>query len=317
MKKVGIVLVVLLVVGLCAFSCILSPVGGGAIKEAVGGVVQPHIQMPAEFLHIGPVRIPNSLLGTLIADLILIVGAVLGTRYIRAGRPEAWVPRGVQNVVEWIFESLSGLLRDVLGERAERMAPFLITFFIFILVANWIELFPGFESIGIIEHVEGAEGHAVQELGPFLMLTHEPGEFTLVPFLRAANTDLNVPLALALVSVFMTQVYAVQEKGWAYFNRFINIRALSHGGAMGVMDFVVGLLETMSEVTKIISFAFRLFGNIFAGMVLLAVISSLVPFLAPVAFYLLEIFVGFIQAFVFMMLTAAFIAVATAEHGAH
>ncbi len=317
MKKAGILLLVLLVVGLCAFSCILSPVGGGAIKEAVGGVVQPHIQMPAEFLHVGPVRIPNSLLGTLIADLVLIVGAVLGTRHIRAGRPEAWVPRGVQNVIEWIFEGISGLLRDVLGERAERMAPLLVTFFIFIMVANWIELFPGFESIGIVEHVEGAEGHAVQNLGPIQMLTHEPGEYTLVPFLRAANTDLNVPLALAIVSVFMTQVYAVQEKGWGYFNRFINIRALTHGGVMGVMDFVVGLLETMSEVTKIISFAFRLFGNIFAGMVLLAVISSLVPFLAPVAFYLLEIFVGFIQAFVFMMLTAAFIAVAMAEHGAH
>ncbi|MFQ6100285.1 MAG: F0F1 ATP synthase subunit A [Anaerolineae bacterium] len=317
MKKVGILLVILLVIGLCVFSCILSPVGGGAVKEAVGGVVQPHIQMPAEFLHIGALRIPNSLLGTFIADLILIVGAAVGTRHIRAGQPEAWVPRGAQNVVEWIFEGVSGLLRDVLGERAERMAPFLITFFIFILVANWIELFPGFESIGVIEAAEGGEGHQVQELGPFLLLTHEPGDSVLLPFLRAANTDLNVPLALALVSVFMTQVYAIQEKGWAYFNRFINIRALTHGGPMGVMDFVVGLLETMSEVTKIISFAFRLFGNIFAGMVLLAVISSLVPFLAPVVFYLLEIFVGFIQAFVFMMLTAAFIAVATAEHDAH
>jgi F-type H+-transporting ATPase subunit a len=289
-----------------------------AIKDTMGSVVQPHIQMPAEFLHIGPVRIPNSLLGTLIADLILIVGAVAGTRYIRAGRPEAWVPRGVQNVVEWIFEGVSGLLRDVLGERAERMAPLLITFFIFILVANWIELFPGFESIGIIEEVpEGAHGLKVVPLGPIQMLTSEEGHYTLVPFLRAANTDLNVPLALALVSVFMTQVYAVQEQGWGYFNRFINIRALKHGGAMGIMDFVVGLLEGMSEVTKIISFAFRLFGNIFAGMVLLAVISSLVPFLAPVIFYLLEVFVGFIQAFVFMMLTAAFIAVATADHGAH
>ena len=316
MKRIGIIIALLVVIGLCVFSCILSPVGGGAIKEAVGGVVQPHIQMPAELIPIGPVHIPNSILGTLITDLILIVGAAVGTKHIRARRPEALVPRGAQNVVEWVFEGLSGLLQDVLGQRAKRMAPLLITFFIFILLANWIELFPGFESVGLVEHVEGGEGHHFQDMGLFQLLTHEPGDSTLIPFLRAANTDLNVPLALALVSVFMIQVYAVQEKGWAYFNRFINIHALT-SGPMGIMDFVVGLLEGMSEITKVISFAFRLFGNIFAGMVLLAVISSLVPFLAPVVFYLLEVFVGFIQAFVFMMLTAAFIAVATAEHGAH
>ncbi len=310
MKRVAKVLAVLVLIGLCAFSCVIGPLGQ---KQ----VVQPHIQMKAEMVPIGPVEVPNTLIGLLLADLVLIGLFLAGTRHIRAGRPEALVPRGLQNLVEAIYEFLANFLRGILGERAEKMLPLLITFFLFILVANWIELFPGFDTIGLIEKVQEGEGHAVRPVGPLLFLTHEEGEYTLVPFLRAANTDLNVPLALALISVFMTQVYGVQALGWGYFSRFINIKALASGGFMGLMNFLVGLLETLSEFTKIISFGFRLFGNIFAGMVLLLVISSLVPFVAPVVFYILELFVGAVQALVFMMLTAAFTAVATAGHGEH
>jgi F-type H+-transporting ATPase subunit a len=311
MKRVAKVLAVLVLIGLCAFSCVIGPLGQ---KQ----VVQPHIQMAAEMVPIGPVKVPNTLIGLLLADLVLIGLFLAGTRHIRAGRPEALVPRGLQNLVEAIYEFLANFLWGILGERAEKMLPLLITFFLFILVANWIELFPGFDTVGVIEEArEGVEGHAVRTVGPLIFLTNEEGEYTLVPFLRAANTDLNVPLALALISVFMTQVYGVQTLGWGYFSRFINIRALTSGGFMGLMNFLVGLLETLSEFTKIISFGFRLFGNIFAGMVLLLVISSLVPFVAPVVFYILELFVGAVQALVFMMLTAAFTAVATAGHGEH
>ena len=313
MKRVVKVLAVLVLIGLCAFSCVIGPLGQ---KQ----VVQPHIQMAAEMVPIGPVKVPNTLIGLLLADLVLIGLFLAGTRHIRAGRPEALVPRGLQNLVEAIYEFLANFLRGILGERAEKMLPLLITFFLFILVANWIELFPGFDTIGLIEPVDvqkGEEGHDVQPVGPLLLLTHEEGGYKLVPFLRAANTDLSVPLALALISVFMTQVYGVQALGWGYFSRFINIKALTSGGFMGIMNFLVGLLETLSEFTKIISFGFRLFGNIFAGMVLLLVISSLVPFVAPVVFYILELFVGAVQALVFMMLTAAFTAVATAGHGEH
>lgn len=309
MRRVGTVLAILALIGLCAFSCVIGPLGQKL-------VVRPHIQMAAETFPVGPVRVPNTLMGLLIADLLLIGLFVAGTRHIRAGRPEAMVPRGLQNLVEAIYEFLANFLRGILGERAEKMLPLLITFFLFILVANWIELFPGFDTVGLMEHVPEDEGHAVRQVGPLLFLSHEPGEYALVPFLRAANTDLNVPLALALISVFMTQVYGVQALGWGYFYRFINIKALT-GGLMGVMNFLVGLLEMLSEFTKIISFGFRLFGNIFAGMVLLLVISSLVPFVAPIVFYILELFVGAVQALVFMMLTAAFTAVATAGHGEH
>ena len=310
MKRIAKVLAVLVLIGLCAFSCVIGPLGQ---KQ----VVQPHIQMAAETFQVGPIKVPNTLMGLLLADLVLIGLFLAGTRHIRAGRPEAMVPRGLQNLVEAIYEFLANFLRGILGERAEKMLPLLITFFLFILVANWIELFPGFDTVGLIEQVHEGEGHAVRAVGPLIFLTHEEGEYTLVPFLRAANTDLNVPLALALISVFMTQVYGVQALGWGYFSRFINIKALTSGGFMGLMNFLVGLLETLSEFTKIISFGFRLFGNIFAGMVLLLVISSLVPFVAPVVFYILELFVGAVQALVFMMLTAAFTAVATAGHGEH
>ncbi|MBO9369579.1 MAG: F0F1 ATP synthase subunit A [Chloroflexi bacterium] len=310
MKRVVTVLVVLVLIGLCAFSCVIGPLGQK-------WVVQPHVQMAAETFPIGPVRVPNSLMGMLLAGLVLIGLFAAGTRHIRAGRPEAMVPRGLQNLVEAIYEFLANFLRGILGERSEKMLPLLITFFLFILVANWVKLIPGFETIGLIEHAHKGEGHAVRQVGPLLFLTHEKGKYTLIPILRAANTDLNVPLALALISVFMTQVYGVQALGWGYFSRFINIKALTSGGLMGVMNFLVGLLETLSEFTKIISFGFRLFGNIFAGMVLLVVIPSLVPFVAPVAFYILELFVGAVQALVFMMLTAAFTAVATAGHGEH
>ena len=311
MKRIGVILAVLAVIGLCIFSCFIGPFGSKL-------VVQPHIQMAAEAFPVGPVRVPNSLLGMLIADAILIIGAAVGTRHIRAGRPEAMVPKGLQNLVEALYEIFANVLHDVLGEKAEKALPLLMTFFLFILVANWIELFPGFDSIGIIEEVHNGHGYAVERLGPILMLTNEAGHYTLVPFLRAANTDLNIPLALALISVFMVQVYGVQTLGFgAYFSRFFNIKALVSGGMIGMMDFLVGLLEALSEVTKIISFAFRLFGNIFAGMVLLLVISSLAPFVVPVVFYFLELFVGAVQALVFMMLSAAFIAVATTGHDEH
>ena len=310
-KQLIALVVILVATGICLFSCLfLGPVGNGL-------VVQPQIQMAAEPLisFSDSVYIPNSFVTTLLTDLVLIVGAVVATRRIRAGE-DALVPKGAQNVAEWIVESLSGLAEGVLGEKAMPLFPLLATFFLFILVANWMELFPGFDSIGLVEHAhEGMQGYAVRPLGPILLLTNQPGEYILIPFLRAANTDLNVPLALALVSVFMTQVYGIRAMGWGYFYRFFNLPALVSGGMMKKMDFLVGLLEGVSEFAKIISFAFRLFGNIFAGMVLLAVISTLAPFLGPLFFYLLEVFVGFIQSFVFMMLTAAFIAVATAGHG--
>src|SRR5262249_7027906 len=162
------------------------------------------------------------------------------------------------------------------------------TIFFFVITANWMGLVPGFGSIGYWENVPGEEQQ----------------EF--VPLLRAATTDLNTTLAIALTSVIATQVFGLRTLGGGYVSKFINFR--------GPIDFYVGILELIAEFAKIISFTFRLFGNIFAGEVLLAVIVFLVPWIAALPFYGLELFVGFIQAFVFAVLTLVFMTLATTAH---
>ncbi len=203
-----------------------------------------------------------------------------------------------------------------------------------------MELIPGFDSIGWLEHPheEGITAYNRTELGPSgcsgagdragrgggrgrrrgIARTTRPHGWVLVPFLRAANTDLNTTLALALISVVMTQVYSIQALGLGgYLGKFIQTKRMGERNPMGIIDTFVGVLEAIAEFAKIISFAFRLFGNIFAGAVLLFVMGFLIPFVFPgvMIFYGLELFVGAIQALVFMMLTFVFISAATAAHG--
>ena len=137
------------------------------------------------------------------------------------------------------------------------------------------------------------------------------------PFFRPVSTDLNFSFALALVAVVMVQVVGFRSQGIAYLWKFWNVGTLFSKPIFGFIDFAVGLLEMISEFSKILSFAFRLFGNMFAGAVLLFVIGSLVPVFAQSLFYLLEFFVGMIQAYVFGMLTMTFMAQATQGHGDH
>jgi F-type H+-transporting ATPase subunit a len=160
------------------------------------------------------------------------------------------------------------------------------------------------------EHAEGetegeSEGEHAEEEG---------GLYVVTPFIRAAATDINVPLGLAVVSFVTIQVFGAMGLRWGYLAKFINTPGLAKGG-MGIMDFGVGLFELVLEPVKIISLTFRLLGNIFGGGILLAVVSSLVAFLVPVGLYLFELFVGAIQAYVFAMLTLVFSAMAMAGHG--
>ena len=136
----------------------------------------------------------------------------------------------------------------------------------------------------------------------------------IVPFVRVASTDLNFTASLAVISVIMTQVIGVQALGGGYFKKFWNTGTLFSKPIFGVIDFAVGLLEVVSEISKVLSFSFRLFGNIFAGSVLLFVIGSLVPVFAQSVFLMLEFFVGLIQAIVFGMLTMTFMSQATQSH---
>jgi F-type H+-transporting ATPase subunit a len=213
---------------------------------------------------------------------------ILGIAFV-ATRRMALVPVGAQNVVESVLEALLSLMEQVFGNRAkaERYFPFLATFFLFILVLNWMELIP--TVLGGID-VPTADGHA--------------------PLFRSGNTDLNTPLALALISVIGTQIAGIATLGVVkHLGHYFTFKPTFEG----IVGTFVGLLHIVSEVAKVISFAFRLFGNVFAGEVLLIVITYLVPYIAPVPFYGLELFVGFIQALVFTMLTMVFLATATME----
>ena len=139
----------------------------------------------------------------------------------------------------------------------------------------------------------------------------EEGHAKFVPLLRPPSADLNFTFAIALITMFMVQVYGFQALGTSYFTKFFNT---SGSGAMKGVNIFVSILELISELSRILTFAFRLFGNIFAGEVVLATMAFLVTFLIPVPFYFLELFVGFVQALVFMALALIFFSVATISH---
>jgi len=245
-----------------------------------------HISLAAEkIIEVGPIAITNTILVTWIVIAVLSFIAVKISRNIKT------VPGQLQNIFEFILEAIEGLIQDVTVDKAKtrKFLPLVATFFIFIITANWIGLIPGFETIG--------------------RWTTENGEKVLVPFFRPPGSDLNTTLALAIISIAAVQIFGIKSLGLKYFKKFLNFK--------GPIEFFVGIIETVSEFAKIISFSFRLFGNIFAGAVLLAVISFFIPFVAAVPFYGLELFVGFVQALVFAMLTTVFLFMATISHDEH
>lgn len=276
-------------------------------------VVMPEISMPAEPIFTIPAvgfAVTNTLLATWLTMLVLIVGSIAVTRNLNM------VPSGLQNLVEWGLGVLLDLTESVAGERGRKFFPLVATIFIFLLVSNWMGILPGFASVGLIHeaHEGGHEVHQVSVLGLNLNIlqAEEVGEhdtgWTVFSFLRSAATDLNTPLALALISVVMTQVVGYQAQGLRYFSKFTP-------SFKDVLGLIVGPLETVGELAKIISFSFRLFGNVFAGEVLLAVLAFIVPYLVSIPFLGLELFVGLMQAFVFAMLTLVFMSMATMGHG--
>jgi len=253
-----------------------------------------HISLTGEAIAgIGPFPITNSLLTTwfVMATMTLLVLFVKSS--IRTH------PTKIQLAGEVIVESLYDLFEGVLHEKVKTFFPLLASFFLFIIISNWIGLLPGIGSIGIVEKETLHE-----QVAPDQMQEEEK----LIPFLRAPTADLNTTLGLALISFITLQYYGLKTLGATYLKKFINISS--------PINFYVGLLEIISEFGKIVSFGFRLFGNIFAGEVLLTVIAFLVPILAPIPFIGLELFVGLIQALVFSMLTAVFLstAVTVEEH---
>lgn len=315
--------------------------------------ILPHIQLPAEKYSqtplftlpvIGPFYWTNTLTAMIIADVILLLLALTIRRVVKkVGTNGSLIPTGVSGAVEAILELIHNLTESTAGKWTKRIFPFFATITLLVLIVNWTELIPGVDSVGILENAEH-EGYSVKQLTAGITTLVKPecvaqsegvsaedtseaaassetestsGCYQLVPYVRVLSTDLNFTVALALISVIMTQVMGVRSLGPRYFEKFFNVRGIFTRPIFGVIDFGVGLLELISEFSKILSFSFRLFGNIFAGSVLLFVIGTLVPVLAQSVFLLLEFFVGLIQAVVFGMLTMVFMAQATAGHGEH
>ncbi|MFZ2188604.1 MAG: F0F1 ATP synthase subunit A [Candidatus Moraniibacteriota bacterium] len=251
--------------------------------------------------HIGNLTVTNSLLASWISVVILVIFL------FSVGKKVRRVPRGVQNIFEIILEKALELADSVTGSRkkSEKFLPISLALFLFIFVNNWMGLLPGMGTIGFNE-VE--EGHKL-----------------FIPLFRGGTADINTTLALALFAVVASHVAGVLTVGaWNYFNKFVNIKLLLEIPGKIRKDFTivlvnpikifVGLVEIISEFAKMASLTFRLFGNIFAGEVLLASMMALFAYVLPLPFMFLEMIVGIIQALIFSILAMVYMTIATEEH---
>ena len=299
----------------------------------LGGIfvpVQPEIVVAAEklieepivenFLGLGPLYFVNTLPTLAVTLVLLIVIAFATNRSLKKSAQTDLVPQGIGNLMEALVEMLYNLTEGSAGKYARMIFPWFATIMIYVLFANLLKLIPGFESIGVLHHAHG-EGHTIAELGGgwanLLPEKVEEGGYILAPFFRGISVDLNFTASLAIIAVVMIQVIGFRAQGLGYLSKFFNTRRMFKVPFFGAMDFLVGLLELISEVSKILSFAFRLFGNMFAGIVLVAIVAGLLGKISilPAMVMMFELFVGIIQAFVFGMLTMVFMAQATQGHG--
>ncbi|MGI9115232.1 MAG: ATP synthase F0 subunit A [Chthoniobacterales bacterium] len=246
---------------------------------------------PAPLFQIGNFTVTNSMLVSWIVAAAVILFAQIATRNIKT------VPGGAQNFWEWLVESLYNFLESIIGSAlVKKTFWFFATIFIFILFTNWAGLVPGVGTIGW--------GHPDQATGVFHVDR---------PLLRGGNADLNMTSAMALIFFALWIIWAFQANGVGGFLKHIFAPKGEMTGplkfVMFVIFFVVGLLEVISILFRPVSLSFRLFGNIYAGEVMLESMAKLVPalsWLLPIPFYFMELLVGFIQALVFMLLTAVF-----------
>lgn len=444
---------VLILLGMIAVAVVFCGVIPFMVMPGAGvAVALPVIMVPGEvvwedFLGFEGLTVTNTIIGTLVADVVVLWFALAATRNLKM------IPGRLQGLFEVLTDALYGLAKSTAGKNARTIFPLMATIFLFLLVANWVKLVPGAESIGLMHcahegvngydkrgitlhvteamdtgiraaeenydachdkkeghvdpHLDEARDYAVaiaagelnveslswkDDIGNGNMLAdyvreqggdpaavevalvealqaefgEEPHEaeaegeggeadeaaaeeddehagedehhamspdelanmvvydaywrddlYAVTPFVRGAATDLNLTLGLGLLAFIAIQYFGVKALGIGYFTKFLNTPALENVGKnpMGIMDFVVGLLEIISELAKILSFGFRLFGNLFAGGVLLFVMSFLLSMLVPAGVYALELFVGLIQAFVFAMLLLVFSSMAMQGHG--
>jgi len=307
-----------------------------------------HISISAETItKFGALNYSNSLFTSTIVTVLMVAFFVAINRSLTNKKG----PKGLQNLAEFIIEGFYNMVQGVTGDHKKTrfFLPYFTSFFLFILFNNWFGLLPGVGTVGFKETSTGTE-HAVlleselkvpvsevqasetvtleevdtHENSEEIMVAEEhpvetaaadhaeetAGEHSVfVPYFRAGTADLNTTLALGLFSQVMAQIIGIKYLGLSYFKKFFNFKN-------PIMGFV-GTLELISEFSKVLSYTFRLFGNIFAGEVLLVVMSSLIPLVVPMPFYGLEIFVGLIQALVFSLLSVVFFNIATIGHDEH
>jgi F-type H+-transporting ATPase subunit a len=241
---------------------------------------------PETLFHIGGFPITNAFFITLVVSALVIAASLLFTRGMKM------VPTGAQNALELVMEGWWNMIHGIAQDKdlSRRFFPLVVTIFIFVLLSNWMGLVPGMGTVGVY-----GEHH---------------GEHMLIPIVRSGSADLNTTLALSIIAVFSIQFMGIATIGAVKYAKKFLVSPFHKPYVVGTF---VGLLELLSEATRMVSFSFRLFGNVFAGEVLLIVILNLVPYLVPLPFLFMEVFVGFVQAAVFAILTLVFLKMATLE----
>lgn len=263
------------------------------------GQFEHEVSLAAEpVFQVGQLNITNSLLNSWLVVFFLIIFSITLRLKLKI------VPKGIQNLFEMVIEGGLDLCDSVTSDRkkSEKVFPIVFTFFVFILLNNWLGLIPGIGSIGFVEH----------------------GVF--IPYFRGGTADLNATLALALISVIGANIFGMVTVGFfKHTNKFINLKAIAEipkkvfkdkeysAILVNPIKAFVGLVEIIGEVAKVASLSFRLFGNIFAGEVLLSSIAVIFAFGLPIPFMFLEVIVGFIQALIFGMLTLVYFTIASAD----
>jgi F-type H+-transporting ATPase subunit a len=251
-----------------------------ASEGEAGPVEEEHELHP---LGMGEFAVTSTLISAWFATIVIILFFVL------AARKRSLVPGRFQGLVETLFEGILGFCGSVLGpEMARKAFPIIATIFFFVLFNAWLSLLPVYHFFGYKD--EGGD--------------------IVVEFLRSAGTDLNMPLALALVSFVFVEYWGFRVHGFGYLKKFFALGNLFRGRLSGLTEAFVGFLEGVSELVRVVSFTFRLFGNMTAGEILLVMITFLVPFVATQFVFGLELLVGLIQAVIFASLTVVFLSVA-------
>jgi F-type H+-transporting ATPase subunit a len=288
-----------------------------------GAAIVPPFTVGA--FHFGGIPLTNTILSTLLADFLLLGIALFVVRpAMRARNP---VPGKIYAGLEMLVEYFYNLVRNSVGVKwAWRVLPIVLTIFLLILSANLVKLIPGYEVFGWLKE---APPEAVGKAYPVLPLIGNVSAldgtapkdaclktacFELTPFLRGSATDINFPAAMAVFVVTCIFVFGIWSQKGAFFGKYFPLARTIDVPMFGLIDFFVGLLEFFLEFVKVISLTLRLFGNIFAGGLLIMIIGSLTVVFIPAGLTAFELFIGVIQAYVFAMLALIFIQLSMLGH---